>query len=123
MFLYKHFVGGPNTSETDDIIRNLGFILTTKRGYGYFQESFGLTDTGYRTTEEMVTTMTREIEENIRLFEPRVELVDIDEEYADDRARLIVNLRVRDRKDKLMLTVNLSDRSFDIVPVPAKAKG
>lgn len=123
MFLYKHFVGGQDLSETGDIIRNLGFVLTTKRGFGYFQESFGLTETGFRTMEEMVTTMTREIEENIRLYEPRVELVDIDEEYVGDRARLIVSLRIRDGKEKLMLTVNLADRTFDIQPVPVKAKG
>jgi len=120
MFLYKHFVPGSSTSELDDIIRNLGFILVTKRGFGYFLESFGLTDAGFRTMEEMVTTMTRELEENIRLYEPRVQLVDIDEEYVDDRARLLVNLRMRDSSEKLKLTVNLADRTFDIRPVPTK---
>ncbi|MFT3765634.1 MAG: hypothetical protein QM820_08980 [Minicystis sp.] len=123
MFLYKHFVGGPDLSEMDDIIRNLGFVLSAKRGFGYFLQSFGLTETGFRTTEEMVTTMSREIEENIRLYEPRVELVDLDEEYVDERARLIVKLRVRDGRENLKLTVNLADRTFDIRPVPAKAKG
>lgn len=123
MFLYKHFVGGPNVSEMDDIVRNLGLVLSTKRGCGYFLESFGLTDTGFRTTAEMVTTMTREIEENVRLYEQRVELVGIDERYSDGRARLIVNLRVRDNQEKLTLTVNLADRTFDISPVAAPRQG
>lgn len=120
MFLYKHFVGGPNVSEMDDIIRNLGLVLSSKRGCGYFLESFGLTDTGFRTVAEMVTTMTREIEENVRLYEQRVELLDIDERYRNGRARLVVKLRVRDRQEKLTLTVNLEDRTFDIHPVEAK---
>jgi predicted component of type VI protein secretion system len=120
MFLYKHFVGGPNTREIDDIGRNLGFLFAAKRGCGYFLESFGLTDTGFRTTGEMMTMLAREIEENIRLYEPRVELLKIDERYADGRPRLIVNLRVREGQEKLKLTVNLADRTFDIQPVEAK---
>lgn len=120
MFLYKHFVGGPDVSEIDDIGRNLGFILSTKRGCSYFLDSFGLTDTGFRTMAEMVTTLTREIEENVRLYEQRVELTGIDERYTDGRARLIVHLRVREGQEKLTLTVNLADRTFDIRPVEAK---
>jgi hypothetical protein len=120
MFLYKHFVGGPNTSELDDIGRNLGFLFSAKRGCGYFLESFGLTDTGFRTMSEMVTTLTREIEENVRLYEQRVELVKIDEKYSKGRARLIVQLRVRETQEKLTLTVNLADRTFDIRPVETK---
>jgi len=123
VFLYKHFVPGADTSELADITRNLNNILTTKRGYGYFLETFGLTDAAFRTTEEMVLVLTRELNENIRLYEPRVELVDIDEEYSDgERPRLVVNLRLRDSKTKLKLVVNLGDRSFDIVPVPPKEK-
>ena len=123
MFLYKHFVPGADTTELADVIRNLNHILTTKRGYGYFLESFGLTDAAFRTTEESVVVLTRELRENIRLYEPRVELVDIDEEYSDgERPRLIVSMRVRDRKEKLKLVVDLSDRSFDILPVSPKEK-
>jgi phage baseplate assembly protein W len=122
MFLYKHFGGGPHVGEMDDIIRNLGLILSTKRGCGYFLESFGLTDTGFRTTSEMVSTMTREIAENVRLYEPRVELVDIDEKYNEGRASLVVNLRLRDKKEQLTLTVNLANRTFDIQPASAKPK-
>lgn len=122
MFLYKHFVGGPETSEMDDVIRNLGFILKTKRGYGYFLETFGLTEVGFRTVEQMVTTMSREIAENIRLYEPRVELIDIDEVYDDDRAGLVVHLRLRGGAEKLKLVVDLAQRSFDIQPVTPTAK-
>jgi hypothetical protein len=122
MFLYKHFVGGPPLSEIDDIGRNLRYIFSSKRGCGYFLESFGLTDTGFRTTGQMVKTIAREIEENIRLYEQRVELLKIDEKYTKGRARLVVHLRLRDKQEKLMLTVNVADRTFDIQPVEAKAQ-
>ena len=108
MFLYKHFVGGREVSETDDIIRNLGHILSSKRTCAYFLRSFGLTDTGFRTQSEMIQTMAEEITENVRLYEQRVELVEIDEEYVNGRAKLIVNLRVRDQKEKLKLKDELA---------------
>jgi phage baseplate assembly protein W len=121
MFMYKHFVRGHALSEVDDVIRNLNYVLTTKRGYGYFLETFGLTDATFRTTEEMVIGLSAEISENIRLYETRVELVDIDEVYDDaKRPRLVVSLRLRDQKEKLKLVVNLADRSFDIRPVLPK---
>ena len=124
MFLYKHFVPGADTTELANIVRNLNNVLTTKRGYGYFLETFGLTDAAFRTTEEMVLVLSRELTENIRLYEPRVELIDIDEEYSEgERPRLVVNMKLRDGKAKLKLVVNLSDRSFDILPVPPKEKG
>ncbi len=83
----------PTRARWTDIIRNLNNVLTTKRGYGYFLETFGLTDAAFRTTEEMVIVLSREIKENVRLYEPRVELIEIDEEYSDgQRPRLIVKL-------------------------------
>lgn len=122
MFLYKHFVSGTGTSELEDVVRNLRFVLGTKRGAGYFLRSFGLTDIGYRTQEEMVVTLTAEIEENIRLYEPRVELLGIDEAYNDagERARLEVKLRLRDTEERLSLVVDLATRTFDFQPA---AKG
>ncbi|WP_437932527.1 GPW/gp25 family protein [Sorangium sp. So ce291] len=122
MFLYKHFMGGPSTSEVDDVVRNLRFVLGTKRGAGYFLRSFGLTDVGYRTQEEMVVTLIAEIEENVRLYEPRVELVGIDEAYGDEggRARLEVKLRLRGTEERLSLVVDLATRTFDF---QAAAKG
>ena len=118
MFLYKHFVGGPETSELDDIARNLGFVLRTKRGAGYFLESFGLSDMGFRTPEEMVTTLSAEIAENVRLYEPRVEVVSIDEEQDDDgrRTALVVKLRLRSGDRGLALVVDLAKGTFDFKP-------
>jgi phage baseplate assembly protein W len=123
MFLYKHFIGGPETTEMEDIMRNLSFVLKTKRGCGYFLPSFGLSDAGFRTLEETVVTLTEEIKENIRLYEPRVEVFKVDEVYDDEgkRVRLVVNLKLRDASEKLRLVVDLAKRTFDIEPA-AKGK-
>ena len=87
MFLYKHFVRGTELGEIEDIIRNLTHVLRTKRGTGYFLQNFGLSEVGFRTPEAMVTTLTAELRENIRLYEPRVEFVDVDEDYDDEGRR------------------------------------
>lgn len=124
MFLYKHFEEGGELTELEDVIRNLGHVLHAKRGTGYFLQNFGLSEVGFRTPEEMVTTLTREIRENVKLYEPRVELIDVDEEYDDDghRARLLVGLRMRDKKQRLQVVVDLKNSSLSIVPVEDKKK-
>ncbi|HET9953270.1 MAG TPA: GPW/gp25 family protein [Polyangiaceae bacterium] len=114
MFLSKHFLGLP-PNEEEDIRRNLDNVLSTKRGAGYFLSNFGLSDVAFRTPEEAVTALSRELEENIRLFEPRVELLKINEVYDDDgrRVRLVAVLRRRGTGATLRLLVNLADGSFD----------
>ena len=121
MFLHKHF-GNGEVSEVDDIARNLGHVLRTKRGTGYFLKNFGLSDVGYRTPEEMITGLTAEIAENIRLYEPRVQLIAVDEEYDDDgnRAQLVVRLRLRSKDERLGIVLDLKTNTFDIVPLPAR---
>lgn len=115
MFLYKHFVDPSATGEEEDILRNLGFVLSTKRGSGYFLPSFGLSDVTFRTPEEAVTQLTQEIEENVRLYEPRVELVKVHEVYDDDgrKVRLVVALRRRDTKKPLQLVVDIEKGTFE----------
>lgn len=124
MFLYKHFVGGNKLGELDDVIRNLNNVLRSKRGTGYFLDHFGLSEVGFRTPEEMVTTLSAELRENIRLFEPRVELINIDEDYDDDggRSRLVVKLRLRGAKERLRIVFDLQKNTLDIEPVEEQHK-
>lgn len=117
MFLRKHFVeGGGTLTELEDICQNLTNVLRTKRACGYFIQPFGLTEAGYSTPEEMVTKLTAEITENVRLFEPRVALIDIDEEYSDagERAKLIVNLKMRSASEKVAIVVDLATNTLDV---------
>jgi phage baseplate assembly protein W len=131
MFLYKHFMEHPERAgrpargeeeldeEDADIKRNLEFILGTKRGCGYFpMGTFGVSDMGFRTPEQVVVTRTKELQENIRLYEPRVELLKINEEYDDDgeRVRLVAVLRRRSSEEQLHLVVDLEKGTFDVQP-------
>jgi phage baseplate assembly protein W len=119
MFLYKNFLDGHETSEIDDVVRNVSYVLRAKRGTGYFLESFGTSDIGFRTPEEMVVAITAEIRENIRLWEPRVEIVDVDEDWdeAGHRTRLVVRARMRDSDAKVQIRVDLPSGTFDVVRV------
>lgn len=96
-------------------------MLSTKRGTGYFLKNFGLSDAAFRTPEETVTVLSEELRENIRLFEPRVELVKINEVYDDDgrRVSLVVVLARRGTKDLLHLSVDLKNGSFDFIRAPS----
>jgi phage baseplate assembly protein W len=124
MFLYKHFVGGDAAREIDDIVRNLSYVLKTKRGTGYFLESFGLQGMGTRSTEEMLTLLTATVAENIRLYEPRVEILGIDEEHDDEGGGpfLVVDLKVRAGADQLRLVVDVRHTTFEITVLPQESR-
>ena len=118
MFLRKHFLDGAELSVLEDVMQNLRWIFSTRRGSGYFLEDFGIGDVGFRTPSEMVVSMTDEIRHNIRVYEPRVEVIDVDEDYDDNgkQPKLIVRLRLRDQKEKLEVVVDLAQKSFDVRP-------
>jgi phage baseplate assembly protein W len=122
MFLRKHFLGGPPHSVLDDVMENLRWIFSTRRGSGYFLDDFGVSDAGFRTPAEMVVSTTEEIRQNIRLYEPRVEVIDVDEDWdeAGKQSKLIVRLRLRDAKEKLEIVVDMAQRSFDVRPHAAR---
>ena len=122
MFLRKHFLDRAELSPLEDIMQNLRWIFSTRRGSGYFLEDFGVSDVGFRTPAEMVVATTNEIRHNIRVYEPRVEVIDVDEDWDDvtNQPKLIVRLRLRDQKEKLNLVVDLANRSFDVQPVSTR---
>src|SRR4051812_45368420 len=96
MFLHKHFLPKSAGTELDDIVRNIGFLLRSKQGCGSFLQGFGISETGYRTPEEMITVLSREIRESLAQYEPRIEITEIEEVYGDDgRVSLKVHCRVR----------------------------
>ncbi|HVZ35194.1 MAG TPA: GPW/gp25 family protein [Polyangiaceae bacterium] len=119
MFLRKHFLDGVELTLLEDVMQNLSWILSTRRGSGYFLEDFGVSDVGFRTPAEMVVSMTDEIRQNIRLYEPRVEVIDVDEDWDEtsNQPKLVVRLRLRERSEKLEVIVDLAKRSFDVRPV------
>jgi phage baseplate assembly protein W len=122
VFLRKHFLDRATLSPLEDIMENLRWIFSTRRGSGYFLEDFGVSDVGFRTPAELVVTTTNEIRHNIRVYEPRVEVIDVDEDWDDltNQPKLIVRLRLRDQKEKLNIVVDLAKRSFDVQPASVR---
>ena len=122
VFLRKHFLDGATLTVLEDVMQNLRWIFSTRRGSGFFLDDFGVADAGFRTPAEMVVSMTDEIKQNIRLYEPRVEVIDVDEDWDDagKQSKLVVRLRLRDRKEKLEVVVDMAQRSFDVRPAAAK---
>lgn len=118
MFLHKHFLGGGKLTMLEEVMQNLRFIFSTRRGAGYFLDDFGISDIGFRTPEEMVVSLSAEIRESIRLYEPRVEVIDVDEDWDDagKRSKLLVRLRVRDHDERLEVVVDLPNKRFDVRP-------
>ncbi len=117
MFLRKHFLGRGPCSELEDVRENLAHVLGTKRGTGYFLPDFGLTELGYRTPEEMVVALSDELRQTLALYEPRVEVLEVEEDWDDlgKRTRLVVRLRVREASEPLSIVVDLQKRSLQVV--------
>lgn len=124
MFLRKHFLEprGERLSVLEDVMENLRWIFSTRRGSGYFLDDFGVSDAGFRTPAEMVSSTIDEIRQNIRLYEPRVEVIDVDEDWdeAGKQSKLVVRLRLRDAKEKLEIVVDTAQRSFDVRAAPTR---
>jgi phage baseplate assembly protein W len=115
VFLYKHFLPQHAGSELDDIIRNIGFLLRTKQGCGSFLRGFGISETGYRTPEEMITELSREIRESLGQYEPRVEITEIEEIYGDGgRVSLKVHCRVRSTNQPLGIALEQGRREVEV---------
>ena len=102
MFLRRKFLKESPATELEDVCEHLPQMLTSRRGAGGLLSHYGLTDTGYRTPAEMLGGMTAEIRENLCLFEPRVQVTEIEEDYADNgRVRLNVYCRLKRTAEQL----------------------
>jgi predicted component of type VI protein secretion system len=89
----------------EDVRRNVGYLLRAKRGAASFHPLFGLSETGFRTVEEMLGRLSEEIRENLRLFEPRLEILEIEEDHDGpaDRPRLVLHCRLKSTRAPLSL--------------------
>jgi predicted component of type VI protein secretion system len=113
-FLHRKFLGVEETL-TEDVLRNLGNLLRAKRGAASVLPSFGLTETGFRTAAEMLTQLTQEIRENIALYEPRVEVTEIEQGTASDgRPCLVVHCRLRGTQEALSVVFEPRSRTLSL---------
>lgn len=115
MFLRRKFLKEAVRAESEAIREDVGHLFATRRGTGCFLPNFGFTDTGYRTPFEMVERLSAEIEENLRLFEPRLDLLEIDDRYLDDGSvQLHVRCRVRSSEEQVQLVVGAKGELLQI---------
>jgi predicted component of type VI protein secretion system len=116
-FLSRKFLGRQETL-LEEVLRNLHHLLSAKRGAASFLPGFGLSETGFRTAEEMLGQLGAEIRENIRLYEPRVEVTEVEEDYEGEsgRLRLVVHCRLRHTAEPLSLLVDPYTRAVGLAP-------
>ena len=119
-FLYRKFLGIEETL-TEDVMRNLGHLLRAKRGAASVLPSFGLTETGIRSAAEMLTQLTAEIRENIELYEPRIEISEIEEDDeggVNGRPCLVMHCRLRASREPLSVVIDPRSRVISVKAPP-----
>lgn len=114
-FLYRKFLGIEETL-TEDVMRNVGNLLRAKRGAASLLPSFGVTATGIHSAVEMLAQLTLEIRENIALYEPRLEVTEIeqDEEGEAGRPRLVMHCLLRASRQPLALVIDPRTRALSL---------
>lgn len=92
--------------EVNSIIENINNILTTRRGYGFFLQGFGMSDHHHLNSgSDIAAIIIKELKENIENFEPRIEVTEI-VNIADDgisRMSFSINCLMRDNNRSLKL--------------------
>jgi predicted component of type VI protein secretion system len=88
--LLRRFAREPKKmTELRAVIDNLNRLLNTKKGFGSWLTTFGIGDYNmYRARDKIVTTLLSEIQENVRLFEPRARIDKIAEVPTESPFRI-----------------------------------
>jgi type VI secretion system lysozyme-like protein len=100
MALLKKFSRKPElrAQEVDlnGIISNLNNILNTRKEYGSFLSDFGIRDMNeFISRDHIALAVMKEVEDNIRKFEPRVELIKITRIDDNNPLRLSFQIECR----------------------------
>lgn len=107
MFLRRKFLNEVATSERAAIAADIAQVFATRRGSHGVLPYFGFTDTGYRTPAEMIAGLSAEIRQNIALYEPRLGVVEIEDQYLDDgRVQLCVHCRIRSTDERMQIVMD-----------------
>jgi type VI secretion system protein len=81
-------------TELDDILDNLNRILNTKKGFGSYVEQFGVGDwSAWKARQAIIDSIIAEIKENVKLYEARVRIDEIEEVKADSPFRIRFHVR------------------------------
>ena len=115
MVFFNKFLPHSHTQTIEpylkSIVDNLNNILNTKKEYGSVLENFGIRDLNeYSSREQISVAVLEEVKQNIELYEPRVELVDISMEDTDNP--FIISLRIDCVVRDLSQTIQISFDTF-----------
>lgn len=119
MFLRKHFPGDPVPVHeagplANDIVENLRAMLTARRGSSSFRPSYGLSTVGYLTAQQMVAELGAQIAENIASFEPRLEVLEVEEVHDEETNQAAVLVSCRARSENLKIYILSNPRRTEI---------
>lgn len=85
-----------NDDMISDIMQNLQHVLNVRKGYGSVIKNMGIGDYNqYHNQKDVVNTIIEEIKENVVLYEPRVQLIDIKEVKSEHAFRIRFELKCR----------------------------
>ena len=115
MVFFTKFLPDSHTKPTEpylrSIVENLNNILNTKRDYGSFLQNFGIRDLNeYSSREDISLAVIEEVKENIKLYEPRVKLVNRTMEQNSDP--FIISFRIDCVVRNLSQTIQLVFDTF-----------
>jgi len=66
-------------SEHESLIRSLNNILNSKRDYSCYLHKYGIGDfSHYSDSQQLIDAVIEEIKENIALYEPRVDIIEVE---------------------------------------------
>jgi phage baseplate assembly protein W len=104
--------------EVRDVAQNLSHLLAAERGIGHVLPDFGFSRSGHWSAEGLLTHCSRELRENLRRYEPRFALVDIEAELdADGHPALLVLGRVVGVSGLVSLTLDPIQRRICAVRI------
>lgn len=95
-FLNRFVRGAPKDSPLASIVRNLEYLLNSKRSFGSLLCNFGTGDyLAEHGGANALRTLMREIKETIDIYEPRFSVVAIRPLGRDDKLRVVFELSGR----------------------------
>lgn len=103
-FLYRAFQGGEE-SLLEDIVRNLGYVLSAKRGASDYLPYFGLSEPIHGSPEAAVEAFSKEVRSTIQRYEPRVTVLEI-ETMSEGRPKLVVQLELKSTGEAMTLAID-----------------
>lgn len=103
--------------DLQEIIDNLNNILNTKKDYGAPLGNLGMSDlSAYTSKSDIGLKIIEEIRDNVARFEPRIEVVEIEQLDNDNPMYLSFRLhcRMRNRKEEMEVIFDSRNKWFNL---------